>query len=233
VDNGVSKTCNGSRDDTVESVDKLYRLARELGCKAVSYYPDGSKDSQVLSAVESDAAEPPAVLDERPNGSAPDRVPDRVDRPRELRGATWQIPFDGQNLYVTVNNDGRDLLEVFVTGPISSSVGKLASKMLRGGFNVREVARVFDTTTGTHSAWFNERLLTSPEQAIAECLMIQQRRLENKPDSAKASEDFPAPRDSAGAAPAARHAGVCPDCSGDLKRASGCSFCESCGWSKC
>src|SRR5215218_9475228 len=82
VDNGVSKTCNGSRDDTVESVDKLYRLARELGCKAVSYYRDGSRDSQVLSAVESDAAEPPAAFDERPNGpapAAPERAPDRVD----------------------------------------------------------------------------------------------------------------------------------------------------------
>src|SRR3712207_7955797 len=51
---GVSKTCNGSRDDTLESVDRLYRLARELGCKAVSYYRDGSRDSQVLSAVKGD-----------------------------------------------------------------------------------------------------------------------------------------------------------------------------------
>src|SRR5215212_4989794 len=86
VDNGVSKTCNGSRDDSVESVDRLYRLARELGCKAVSYYRDGSRDSQVLSAVESDAAEPPAAFDDRPNGpahAAPGRAPDRVDRPRE------------------------------------------------------------------------------------------------------------------------------------------------------
>ncbi|HLL14226.1 MAG TPA: adenosylcobalamin-dependent ribonucleoside-diphosphate reductase, partial [Pyrinomonadaceae bacterium] len=56
VDNGVSKTCNGSREDTIESVDKLYRLGRELGCKAVSYYRDGSRDSQVLSAVK--GAEP-------------------------------------------------------------------------------------------------------------------------------------------------------------------------------
>ena len=61
--------------------------------------------------------------------------------------------------------------------------------MLRGGFHVREVARVLDTTTGTHSAWFNERLLTSPEQAVGECLMIQQRRLEGKADSGRAAKD--------------------------------------------
>src|SRR5205085_10875213 len=69
VDNGVSKTCNGSREDSVESVDRLYRLARELGCKAVSYYRDGSRDSQVLSAVKgaetpSEVACDPAIVAE-------------------------------------------------------------------------------------------------------------------------------------------------------------------------
>ena len=41
----------------------------------------------------------------------------RIERPRELSGATWQIPFDGQNLYVTVNHDGSMIQEVFATGP--------------------------------------------------------------------------------------------------------------------
>ncbi|MBK7803315.1 MAG: adenosylcobalamin-dependent ribonucleoside-diphosphate reductase [Chloracidobacterium sp.] len=44
VDNAISKTCNGSNDDTIESVDELYHLARKLGCKAVSYYRDGSRE---------------------------------------------------------------------------------------------------------------------------------------------------------------------------------------------
>src|SRR5205085_12147653 len=112
VDNGVSKTCNGARDDTVESVDELYRLARELGCKAVSYYRDGSRESQVLTAVKTVQEEPP-TFDERPVTSAPaslDRSPDRADRPKGLTGATWQIPFDGQNLYVTVNQDRKSVV---------------------------------------------------------------------------------------------------------------------------
>src|SRR6266498_1195586 len=49
VDNSVSKTCNGAVNDTVESVDNLYRLGRQLGCKAVSYYRDGSRENQVLT----------------------------------------------------------------------------------------------------------------------------------------------------------------------------------------
>src|SRR5437762_642111 len=51
VDNSVSKTCNGAVNDTLESVDHLYRLARQLGCKAVSYYRDGSRENQVLTSM--------------------------------------------------------------------------------------------------------------------------------------------------------------------------------------
>src|SRR5215216_4590527 len=109
VDNGVSKTCNGSRDDTLESVDRLYRLARELGCKAVSYYRDGSRDAQVLSTVAVEAPEP-TQSEPPPQVTEEMRAPGRIDRPKELTGATWQIPFDGQNLYVTVNHDGRQIL---------------------------------------------------------------------------------------------------------------------------
>src|SRR5205809_4352427 len=68
VDNSVSKTCNGAVNDTVESVDELYRLARQLGCKAVSYYRDGSRDNQVLTSmkaeVKSETAAAPATTPE-------------------------------------------------------------------------------------------------------------------------------------------------------------------------
>ena len=101
--------------------------------------------------------------------TAPELTAIRIERPRELSGATWQIPFDGQNLYVTVNHDNRMIQEVFATGPISGGVGLLASKMLRGGFDAAEVAYSLNKVTGTHAVWFNERLLTSPEQAVAEC----------------------------------------------------------------
>ncbi|HJR07103.1 MAG TPA: adenosylcobalamin-dependent ribonucleoside-diphosphate reductase [Pyrinomonadaceae bacterium] len=274
VDNGVSKTCNGASDDTIESVDRLYRLGRELGCKAVSYYRDGSRESQVLSSMkgaepkgeiacdpaivteaatlETLADEPPAsesiptaaALTATPRVSTPAIAPTataqpiQIERPRELQGATWRIPFDGQNLYVTVNHDGRMILEVFATGPISGGVGLLASKMLRGGFDDREVARSLNKVIGTHSVWFNERLLTSPEQAVAECLLLTSRRLQNQPDSARAASYA---QTAAGAeAPLQAKANTnysliseCPECRGQLEHASGCDFCRDCGYSKC
>src|SRR2546425_1280474 len=280
VDNSVSKTCNGAVNDTVESVDHLYRLARQLGCKAVSYYRDGSRENQVLTSMKQETkSESPTVVTtttiiepiaepaiesvtdaraparaESENEAAARRLAEaeaaarkqgaiRLERPRELSGATWRIPFDGQNLYVTVNHDGQMIQEVFATGPISGGVGILASKMLRGGFDAAEVAYSLNKVTGTHAVWFNERLLTSPEQAVAECIMITNRRLTGSPDSARAlgkqtQHSALSTQHSVGAAGItgaimSSMIGICPECKGQLEHASGCDFCRDCGYSKC
>ena len=289
VDNSVSKTCNGAVNDTVESVDALYRLARQLGCKAVSYYRDGSRENQVLTSMKTETkSETPTVVTtttiiettpdsalqtpdsivpegraESENEAAARRLAEaeaaarkqgaiRLERPRELSGATWRIPFDGQNLYVTVNHDGEMIAEVFATGPISGGVGMLASKMLRGGFDAAEVAYSLNKVTGTHAVWFNERLLTSPEQAVAECIMITNRRLKGHPDSARAlkaqsstvtQSSALSPQSSVSPqSSGTQHVvgaimstmiSTCPECHGQLEHASGCDFCRDCGYSKC
>lgn len=230
VDNSISKTCNGARDDTVESVDELYRLARRLGCKAVSYYRDGSREGQVLNAMSS-----AAKTEAKPEAAPRPTSGERIERPKELQGSTWRIRFENQNLFVTVNHDGIRVLEVFVAGPISAGVGLLASKMLRGGFDVREVAASLNKVTGTHAVWFNERLLTSPEQAVAECLLIVDRRLRHLPESGRKTASHAA--ESNGNSPVAQSSATsyvaCPECSGELVFESGCEVCRDCGYSKC
>lgn len=239
VDNSISKTCNGAATDTVADVDRLYRLARSLKVKCVSYYRDGSRDGQVLTAIKAsdstkkaEEAQPTAKpvtssnkavsKVEEPKAAQTTAKAARVhlERPKELLGYTWRIPFDGLNLYVTVNHDYNRVLEIFASGPVSPSVGLLASKMLRGGFEAEELARSLNKVNGTHSVWFNQRLCTSPEQAIAECILITKRRLEGRSDTSRNKV-------------VSSIIGVCPECSGQLEHASNCDTCRDCGYSKC
>ena len=161
---------------------------------------------------------------------------EHIDRPRELQGSTWRIPFDGVNLYVTVNHNGEKVLEIFATGPISEGVGLLASKMLRGGFDAKEVARSLNKVTATHAVWFNERLLTSPEQAVAECLLLIDRRLKGQPSSERQiskAQSGVAEVTAQTETKMSNLIGECPECKGQLEHASGCDFCRDCGYSKC
>ncbi|MFN2500639.1 MAG: adenosylcobalamin-dependent ribonucleoside-diphosphate reductase [Pyrinomonadaceae bacterium] len=234
VDNSISKTCNGAADDTLQSVEDLYRLARQLGCKAVSYYRDGSREGQVLTSMKATLPQPEAPPLSEPDTIAPKAynydAAEKVDRPRELQGSTWRIPFEGQNLYVTVNHDGQRILEIFVAGPISAGVGLLTSKMLRGGFDAKDVARSLNKVTSTHAVWFNERLLTSPEQAVAECLLLIDRRLKGLPESVRAQGKTLAIETTGTMASLITE---CPECGGQLEHASGCDSCRDCGYSKC
>ncbi len=245
VDNSISKTINAPSSYTLEETDRVHRLAWKYGVKAVSYYRDGSRDEQVLSTLNPSAVAAqslPAklqVIEQQPAQAGSQPGPGlklrparptpqgKIERPRELAGATWQIPFDHQNLYVTVNHDGRRVLEVFATGAgLSVSVGLLASKMLRGGFEPEEVAASLNKVIGTHSVWFNERLCTSPEQAVAECIMLTKRRIMGLPDSARAAAKAELFQNAL--------TGICPECGGNqLEHVSGCDTCRDCGYSKC
>src|SRR5262249_40808388 len=237
------------------------RLAWKMGVKAVSYYRDGSRDNQVLTAVSAEqkpaaqAGTPAPAMAAAPSTVQPARIEPsgKPERPRELTGSTWQISFDHQNLYVTVNHDGARVLEIFATGAgLSVSVGLLASKMLRGGFEPEQVAASLNKVIGNHSVWFNERLCTSPEQVVAECIMLTKRRLMSQPDSARAAakqamaqaDPAPQPSTAAGAATlkpvvpvvidSKKVITVCPECgSNQIEYAGGCYTCRDCGFSKC
>ncbi|HEX8291648.1 MAG TPA: hypothetical protein VF570_07840, partial [Pyrinomonadaceae bacterium] len=83
--------------------------------------------------------------------------------------------------------------------------------------------------------------LTSPEQAVAECVMLTSRRLQSQPDSARALayQQQAQPRAQVAAPESAEPSrnysliAECPECHGQLEHASGCDFCRDCGYSKC
>ena len=102
--------------------------------------------------------------------------------------------------------------------------------MLRGGFDVNEVASSLNKVIATHAVWFNERLLTSPEQAVAECLLLIDRRLRNLPESERAISKAKAVENTTSMS---TMISKCPECAGQLEHVSGCDACRDCGYSKC
>jgi ribonucleoside-diphosphate reductase alpha chain len=116
-------------------------------------------------------------------------------------------------------------------------VGLLASKMLRGGFDAAEVAYSLNKVTWHSRCVVQRAPASSPEQAVAECIMITVRRVQDLPDSARAvsqhaSHIHPEQKPVTGAI-MSNMIGICPECHGQLEHASGCDFCRDCGYSKC
>ena len=125
----------------------------------------------------------------------------------------------------------HEILEVFVAGPISAGVGLLASKMLRGGFEVNGGRAKPEQGDG------DARRLV--QRAAVDVTRTGRRRMfaADRPSSKESAADRSV-RSAKGTATEMSSTdvdliGECPECRGQLEHASGCDFCRDCGYSKC
>jgi len=147
VDSSISKTANCPADFTVEETKKLYELAFELGCKGVTIYRDGSRDTQVLHTVDKKdskdenapqaskaTGENAAPSDEAALAKLSDRLAVNIDkkteqvfdrqykrRPQILHGATYKFNTPLGMAYITINDMDGTPSEIFL------NVGKAGS----------------------------------------------------------------------------------------------------------
>jgi ribonucleoside-diphosphate reductase alpha chain len=241
IDNSISKTCNGANDDTVESVANLYLQAYELGCKAVSYYRDGSRDNQVLSAVKTEEKkaeeiQPEAVQQNNIVKEKPQRV---FKRPAALSGRTYRFPVGGAFEYFTINKDeDGNIVEVFNSGGnVSASVGLLMSKMIQSGcFDTEELARTLDKSKGEFSIPIEGRYVTSPEQAFAHLLRVESGNALSAKDKINGLNTQPVGGNQVNGHAARNTVPMyaCPECHEKaLVKESGCESCKNCHYSRC
>jgi ribonucleoside-diphosphate reductase alpha chain len=218
TDNAVSKTVNFPNTATIEDVEKVYRLAYETNCKGVTIYRDGSRDEQVLSTGKKE--ETPKILP----GSEEKRSRKR-ERPKALKGWTYQMQTGCGPLYVTVNEDKSGLFELFTTmgkaggcaASQSEAIGRMVSLAWRSGIQARQVIKQLLGISCHCPAGFGDNKVLSCADAVAKA--IQAHMQESGIDM--------------GIEQAAFDRGACPECGGIVEHEGGCAVCRVCGYSEC
>ncbi|PZN07890.1 MAG: ribonucleoside-diphosphate reductase, adenosylcobalamin-dependent, partial [Bacillota bacterium] len=234
VDASISKTVNCPRDWTVEDVERLYRLAYELGCKGITIYRDGSRSEQVLAATErKDGAEEKA-------GKAPDPEPFGKRRPHPRpparKGQTIERPTPLGTAHVTVNS-WQDVsgyygpMETFIAvgkagsevQAMSEALGRVISVSLQSGVDPREIARALRGIGGPNPVGFGPSRVRSVPDAVGQVL-----------EAILEAEELAAQHLPAAASEEERDLDLCPKCGAPaLVRQDGCEKCLECGYSRC
>ncbi len=230
VDNAVSKTVNFPHSATVQDIETVYLLAHELGCKGVTVYRDGSRDSQVLEV----RREKEENKEEAFGGFITPRPRGEV-----TYGSTRKMTTGCGALYVTINKDEHGLFEVFAQmgkgGGCASSqteaVSRLISLSLRSGVKPENIIKQIKGVRCPNQAWEKGGRVYSCADAIAKAI---ERALDIEPQ--KSVTEVEVAKNSAetnGKGSDVVMVGVCPDCHGPLEFESGCSVCRQCGFSRC
>ena len=218
TDNAVSKTVNFSNGATIEDVAEVYRLAYQLDCKGVTIYRDGSRDKQVLSTGK--AEEKSA----RTGGEGERKVVKR-ERPKVLKGWTYQMQTGCGPLYVTVNQDEAGLFELFTTmgkaggcaASQSEAIGRMVSLAWRSGIQARQVIKQLQGISCHCPSGFGENKVLSCADAVAKAIQ-----------SHMSANGYAAVYKKVALA-----RGACPDCGGIVEHEGGCAVCRLCGYSEC
>ncbi|MBI4765981.1 MAG: vitamin B12-dependent ribonucleotide reductase [Deltaproteobacteria bacterium] len=204
TDNAVSKTINFPHEATPEDIEKAYLMAYHQGCKGVTIYRYGSRETQVLNLTKSTDSS---------------KISPR-SRPTRTLGITERISTGCGKLYVTINSDEKGICEVFAqmgkTGGCASSqieaTGRLISLALRSGVSLPSILKQISGIRCPSPTWGNGHQVLSCSDAIARVIInYTQTKIEDEE----------------------RVMGSCPDCGGQVVHENGCLTCHSCGFSRC
>ncbi|WP_423774838.1 adenosylcobalamin-dependent ribonucleoside-diphosphate reductase [Aneurinibacillus aneurinilyticus] len=233
VDSSISKTANAPADFTVEETAKLYELAFELGCKGVTIYRDGSRDTQVLHTEK----------DEDKPEETPQVKREFNKRPQVLRGQTFKTPTPFGKAYVTINeNEAKEIEEVFVKlGKTGADIGVIADG-LAIALTLALSPRLSALSPAEKLAWITKKYR---RMSGATPIGFGPNKVESLPDAiGKVFEQY---ADSGAEATVeeydttpepspvkAVNLDICSACgAAALVKEEGCAHCINCGYSKC
>ena len=243
VDNSLSKTVNFPEEATEEDVAEAYQLAWDLGCKGITVYITGSRETVVL---ETHAT---AQSKEEEDGPIPLMWNEtKLARPKILLGSTHTVETPLGRAFVTVNrNEEGQPFEAFITtakagsetAAVSEAIGRLVSYILRLASPVPPIERIKEIRRqllgiggDRQSGYGPNRVRSLPDgvaQALGEHLEMGAHSVRNNPVMK------PVEGPNAVSGPKPRPIGdLCPECgNASLVNEEGCCKCYSCSFSEC
>ena len=257
VDNSISKTCNFPAGASREDVAQAYMLAWELGCKGLTVYVTGSRETVTLEThatkeakakADQPAAEPAQLTIWRET---------KKPRSRVLQGETSRISTPLGATYVTVNHNGDGQpFEVFIqtakagsdTAAVSEAIGRLISYLLRLASPVsprdrlKEIVNQLSGIGGGRPLGFGPLRVLSLPDGVAQVLDDFLNRSADEPETTYTNghgNGHGAPvlaqlETASTAAPVGIVGDLCPECgNSSLVNEEGCRKCNSCGYSEC
>ena len=228
TDNAVSKTINFPNSATVEDIQSAYELAYHLGCKGVTVYRDGSRESQVLYLGTQ------MTTSEKTDQKVAPRT-----RPEITKGITQRLETGCGHMYVTINTDAQGACEVFIqmgkVGGCASAqleaIARLVSLALRSQIKIESITRQLKGIRCQSPMWNKGKMITSCGDAVGQALeqfvtfytkgQIQSGEFSAENENPDSPKQF------------GNGFALCPDCGNTIEHTEGCLKCPACGWSKC
>ena len=239
VDSSISKTINLPEDIPFAEFEQVYLDAYDMGCKGCTTYRPNDVTGSIISTTsdknkdKEDAPKPQTVQP--------------LKRPDILRGNTYKAKWQGNNVYITINDyddHGKTIpFEIFINskevGHFQWTTGlmRMISAIFRRGgdinFVIDELKQTFDPNGG---AFYEGKYVPSMVALLGIILEKHLRGIgyngDLPPMELKVEGqqlDIPALAPELAVKPA-----QCPQCKDfSLVANSGCPTCTSCGYSKC
>lgn len=251
TDNAVSKTVNLRHDATTDDVREVFLTAYKTGCKGVTIYRDGSRDSQVLNI---------GKVNGKKGESGVTEIQGKfkiIPRPRPdiTNGFTEKVRTGCGNLYITVNYDEDGICEVFTnTGRAggcpsqSEATARLVSIALRSGIDAESIIEQLKGIRCPSTIRQRDMKVLSCPDAIGRLIekVMNHQNGNGSSINGKKEEEITAPAQRmrtvlssfntlGGRTDKRNHHEdhLCPECGEPVEHEGGCVMCRSCGYSKC
>ena len=222
VDNAVSKTINFSHNANTEDIEKAYLLAYHSGCKGLTCYIDGSRETQVLnSGTHGEKQDLMTILIQ-------ERL--KLPRPDVIFGETTKgiTPFG--SMFSTINRNGnKKPYESFFNlgkaggdiNSITEGYGRLISALFKIGFPIEVIINQLEGIGGENQISTNGTRVKSLPDAIAQAIKKDEEIQGNHKNKSK----HRILKEKSG--------NFCTNCGTMMMVESGCQTCPNCGASKC